>query len=184
MFTVGDFARVAQVSKRLLRYYDEIDLFKPAHIEPTSGYRFYRAEQMTMLNRILALKDLGLTLEQIQHALDEHLSTEELQHMLMRKKAEVEQHLAEELRRIRHIESRLQSIRDDEDNKAPDVVLKHIPDQTVLSLRCMIDDFEAGMMIFEQMQMNLPQRLRGGFSSAFATAKKSPIPISIWKWAC
>ncbi len=65
MFTVGEFSRLARVSKRLLRYYDEIGLLKPSHTDPMTGYRFYSAKQMPLLNRILALKDLGLSLDQI-----------------------------------------------------------------------------------------------------------------------
>jgi DNA-binding transcriptional MerR regulator len=62
MFTVGEFSRLAQVSKRMLRYYDEIGLLKPIHTDKVTGYRYYSAEQLPDLNRVLALKDLGLTL--------------------------------------------------------------------------------------------------------------------------
>ena len=58
MFTVGEFSQLAQVSKRLLRYYDEIGLLKPSHTDRSTGYRYYSAAQMTDLNRILALKEI------------------------------------------------------------------------------------------------------------------------------
>jgi DNA-binding transcriptional MerR regulator len=107
MFTVGDFARLAQVSKRLLRYYDEIGLLKPSHIDRSSGYRFYRAEQLPLLNRILALKELGLSLDQIQRMVSDQVSPDDIQGMLLLRKAEIEQQLQEEIQRIRNIESRL-----------------------------------------------------------------------------
>src|SRR6185295_8996279 len=91
MFTVGEFSQLAQVSKRLLRYYDEIGLLKPIHVDAATGYRYYSAEQMPLLNRILALKDLGLSLDQIQRVLSDNVSTDEIQGMLLLKKAEVEQ---------------------------------------------------------------------------------------------
>src|SRR5688572_1055977 len=97
MFTVGEFSRLAQVSKRLLRYYDEIGLLKPIHIDEMTGYRYYSADQMSQLNRILALKDLGLSLEQIQRILRDNVSTEEIQGMLLLKKAEIEQQLQAEM---------------------------------------------------------------------------------------
>src|SRR5215510_5019704 len=112
MFTVGEFSSLAQVSKRLLRYYDEIGLLKPAHSDRFTGYRYYSAEQLPRLNRILALKDLGLSLDQIQRMLSDQVSTDELQGMLLLKKAEIEQQLQAEIHRIRNIESRLQFIRD------------------------------------------------------------------------
>jgi DNA-binding transcriptional MerR regulator len=64
MFLTGEFSQISRVSKRLLHYYDEIGLLKPAHIDPHTGYRYYSASQLSQLNRILALKDLGLSLDQ------------------------------------------------------------------------------------------------------------------------
>jgi DNA-binding transcriptional MerR regulator len=162
MFTVGDFARLAQVSKRLLRYYDEIGLFKPSHTDEWTGYRYYRAEQMSYLNRILALKELGLSLDQIRQALSDHISTAELHGMLTLKKAEIEQQLRAELRRVQQIESRLQSIRDDESGAPPNIIIKHIPNQTVLSLRRVVDDFEMGLELYGQLQATMPQDVGGG----------------------
>jgi DNA-binding transcriptional MerR regulator len=53
MFTVGKFSRLAQVCRRLLRYYDEIGSLKPIHIDHKTSNRYYSAEQMLHLNRIL-----------------------------------------------------------------------------------------------------------------------------------
>ena len=78
MFRIGEFSKIAQVSGRLLRYYDEIGLFKPEHIDEASGYRLYSARQLPDLNRILALKELGLTLEQIAPLVNGAVSQDEL----------------------------------------------------------------------------------------------------------
>jgi DNA-binding transcriptional MerR regulator len=156
MFTVGEFSRLAQVSKRLLRYYDEIGLLKPVHTDPLTGYRYYKAEQLPNLNRILALKELGLSLDQIQRVLRDNISMDEMQGMLLLKKAEVEQQLASELQRIRNIESRLMFIRNSETDKLLDVVVKQIPAQPVLSLRMIAPSFEAGMDILGQMMTVVP----------------------------
>ena len=53
MFRIGEFSNIARVSKRLLHYYDEIGLLKPAHIDPQSGYRFYSAAQLPRLTQRL-----------------------------------------------------------------------------------------------------------------------------------
>jgi len=163
MFTVGEFARLAQVSKRLLRYYDEIGLLKPDHTDSSSGYRFYTAGQLASLNRILALKDLGLSLEQIQRTLESDVSVDELQGMLMMKKAEIENQLLEEMRRIRKIETRLQIIRDEEANTEASVVVKNIPTYSVLGVRRVVETYEASLQIFGQMHRQLPRKLRNGF---------------------
>jgi DNA-binding transcriptional MerR regulator len=158
MFTVGEFSRLAQVSKRLLRYYDEIGLLKPVHTDPMTGYRYYSAEQLPNLNRILALKELGLSLDQIQRVLRDKVSMDEMQGMLLLKKAEVEQTLTAELQRIRNIESRLQFIRQMETDKPLDVVIKQIPAQPVLSLRMVVPSFEEGMGFLGQIMTALPQK--------------------------
>jgi len=58
MFGIGAFARLAQVSVRTLHYYDEQGLLRPAEIDSRTGYRWYTADQLRRLNRILALRDL------------------------------------------------------------------------------------------------------------------------------
>jgi DNA-binding transcriptional MerR regulator len=163
MFTVGEFSQLAQVSKRLLRYYDEIGLLKPAHIDKFTHRRYYRTEQLPQLNRILALKDLGLSLEQIQRMLSDAVSTDEMQGMLLLKKAEIEQQLQAELQRIRNIESRLQFIRDSETHKPLDVVIKQIPALPVLSVRSVFPSIEAAMTIFGQIMTALPDRSMYGW---------------------
>ena len=156
MFTVGEFSQLAQVSKRLLRYYDEIGLLKPAQIDLMTLRRSYSAEQLPALNRILALKELGLSLDQIRRMLDDKVSTNELQGMLLMKKAEIEQEIAGELQRIRNIEARLQYLRDTEANTPLDVIVKQIPAQPVLSVRMMVESKEVGLEICAQVMSALP----------------------------
>lgn len=156
MFTIGEFSTLAQVSKRLLRYYDEIGLLKPIHTDPSTGYRYYSAEQMAHLNRILVLKELGLSLDQIRRMLSDQISTDEMHGMLLLKKAEIEQLLHAELQRLRKIESRLQSIRDTESNKPLNVVIKSIPVQPVVSTRTIAESFDDALAIFTRIQGCLP----------------------------
>ena len=158
MFTVGEFSRLARVSKRLLRYYDEIGLLKPAHTDRLTGYRYYSAEQMPRLNRILALKDLGLSLDQIQRLLNDRVSTDEIQGMLLLKKAEIEQQVQEEIQRIRNIEARLQFLHSAEADGPFDVIIKQIPAQPVLSVRTRLPALEDGVGIFGQIMAALPQK--------------------------
>lgn len=162
MYTVGEFAHLAHVSKRQLRYYDEIGLFKPDQIDPTSAYRYYSAGQMSHLNRILALKELGLTLNQIQRSLADDVSTDELHGMLKLRKAEIEQQLDAELRRIREIEARLESIHNDEANMPPNVIIKQVPDIAVFSVRLTLDDFETAVDFYTRMQSLVPRPYKNG----------------------
>ena len=70
MFRIGDFSRIARVSSRLLRFYDEIGLFVPAHADPYTGYRFYTVGQLSLdlgNPRLDALGDFAAVLAQKHH---------------------------------------------------------------------------------------------------------------------
>jgi len=62
MLKIGDFSRLARVSVKKLRFYDAAGLFAPAHVQPRTGYRFYRAAQLAQLQRVLLLRELGCSL--------------------------------------------------------------------------------------------------------------------------
>src|SRR5512134_3170044 len=117
MIKIGDFARLSQVSGVTLRYYDEMDLLKPVQVDPFTGYRFYSADQLPRLNRILALKDLGFSLEQIKLMLADGLPLEQLRGMLKMQRSQVKQRLSDEQRRLSRIEARLRQI--EMENKMP-----------------------------------------------------------------
>lgn len=87
---IGDFARLGQVSVRMLRHYDAIGLLTPASVDASSSYRSYSPEQLSVLNRIVALKDLGLTLEQVGQVLADRIGVQELNGMLRLRRSELE----------------------------------------------------------------------------------------------
>ena len=106
MFKIGDYSRLAQVSVKALRYYGKLGLLKPAWIDRYTGYRYYTAEQLPRLNRILALKDLGFSLEQIKQLLSEDLPHSELRGMMRLKQAELENVIEAEQARLARVAAR------------------------------------------------------------------------------
>ena len=79
MIKIGEFSKLVQVPVPTLRYYDQIGLLKPVTVDRFTGYRYYSAGQLPRLHRILALKGLGFSLEQIGAVLDEGLTPEHRQ---------------------------------------------------------------------------------------------------------
>ncbi|MET9631088.1 MerR family transcriptional regulator [Lentzea sp. NPDC006480] len=134
MFTIGDFAHLGRVSVRMLRHYDAVGLLLPAHVDPSSGYRFYTAAQLQRLNRLVALKDLGLTLDQVRVVLDEKLSVEQLHGMLSLRRAELRQQILADESRLRRVEARLRAIEREGAMPADDVVVKPVPSARVARL--------------------------------------------------
>src|SRR5690349_5912834 len=137
MIKIGDFARLGQVSIVTLRHYDEIGLLKPASVDTFTGYRYYSVAQLPRLNRILALKDLGFSLDQIELVL-RGLTLEQLRGMLKLRHAEVEQQVAHEQGRLARIATRLRQIESEDHMPNYDVVLKTVPPQLIASRRVII----------------------------------------------
>lgn len=69
LFTIGEISKLFNVNIGTLRYYDEIDLFKPIFIDRTNSYRYYSTDQFEQLNTIKYLKALGMSLNTIDYHL-------------------------------------------------------------------------------------------------------------------
>ncbi|MFF8276562.1 MerR family transcriptional regulator [Streptomyces lateritius] len=144
MFTIGDFARHGRVSVRMLRHYDAIGLLRPAHVDPHSGYRFYEADQLARLNRVIALKELGFTLDQVGAILDEQVGAEELRGMLRLRQAELETALAEAAGRLARVGARLRAIESEGHMSTQDVVIKKVPPVRLAELSGVAASFGPG----------------------------------------
>ena len=70
MFRIGEFSKLTQVSIRMLRYYDEVGLLKPAEVDKWTGHRMYSVTQIPRLKRILYLRDSGFNVSEIMRALE------------------------------------------------------------------------------------------------------------------
>lgn len=124
MLNIGEFARLAQVSRRMLRHYDELGLLAPDWIDPDSGYRFYSVHQLGRIHRIVALRDIGFGLEQIREILTEDISVEELRGMLRLRRAQIEQAVGEEQDRLRRVEAHLRALEWSDTMELQDIVIK------------------------------------------------------------
>src|SRR6185295_11743283 len=144
MIKIGDFARLSQVSVVTLRYYDEMDFLKPVIVDDFTGYRYYSADQLPRLNRILALKDLGFSLEQIKLMLADGLSLEQLRGMLKVQRSEVEQRLSDEQERLVRIEARLGQIELEDKMPNHDVLIQTTPAILVAARRVTIPTNDQG----------------------------------------
>ncbi|HTU08239.1 MAG TPA: MerR family transcriptional regulator [Trebonia sp.] len=126
MFSIGEFARLGGVSIRTLRHYDEIGLLRPVTVDPDTGYRGYAAAQLGQLNRIMALKELGLSLTQVRRLLN-GVTRDELRGMLMLRRAQLEHEVEQHTSHLLGVEARLRSIAREDGMPADDIVAKTIP---------------------------------------------------------
>jgi DNA-binding transcriptional MerR regulator len=140
MLRIGYFSRISQVAIQTLRYYDKIGLLKPAHVDHVTGYRYYALDQLPRLNRILALKDLGLSLEQIARMLQADVSADELRGMLRFRRAELADQMREMHAQLTRVEARLRSIEQEGTMPAYDVVLKTVDPILVAGRRIIVTE--------------------------------------------
>src|SRR5689334_13378757 len=135
MIRIGEFSKLAQVPIGTLRYYDQVGLLKPVNIDRSNGYRYYSVSQLHRLNRILALKGLGFSLEAIPRLLDEGLSPEEMRGMLRMRHAQISQQLAELQSQMLEVEARVQQIEREDRIPTYDIILKQVEPQLVAEVR-------------------------------------------------
>ena len=135
MIRIGDFSKLSRISVKTLRYYDEMGLLHPVEVDPFTGYRLYEYCQLSDLNRILTLKDLGFSLEEIGRLLDDGLSTEQMRGMLKLRETEARQRVQEEAERLERIRTRLKQIEQEDGMSKYDVVIKKVDEVKTASVR-------------------------------------------------
>ena len=135
LLKIGDFARLGRVSLKTLHHYDDIGLFRPARVDRFSGYRYYALDQLPRLNRILALRDLGFSLEQVRQIVDDDVSAGELRGMLRMRQAQLRGEIEAAQRTLKLVEIRLRWI--EREGKMPEVevLLKEVPEVWVAGAR-------------------------------------------------
>jgi predicted transcriptional regulator YdeE/DNA-binding transcriptional MerR regulator len=151
MLKIGDFSKLAQVSVKTLRHYGRLGLLKPAWVDRFTGYRYYSLDQLPRLNRVLALKDLGFSLEQIGELLREDLPIDELRGMMRLKRAEMERHIQAEQARLARIEARLMQIERGGAMPAYEVVLKPVLPQRVVGIRDVVVGYHDMERLFGEL---------------------------------
>jgi DNA-binding transcriptional MerR regulator len=142
MFGIGTVARLAGVSVRTLRYYDEVGLLHPVWVDPRNGYRWYAPEQLHRLHRILALRDLGVHLAEIGLLISDDLSVEELRGILLLRRAEAHDRLAADTARLARVEARLHQL-DEPAVSDYDVIVKTVDPEWVLAITEELVDVDA-----------------------------------------
>lgn len=135
MFKIGEFSRFTRVTVKMLRHYDEIGLLAPSFVEDASGYRYYQAEQLPRLNRILALKDLGFSLEVIAVLIDPSVSVQRKAELFRERRRELERSIEQESARLRQLEAFQSGARAAIDLGGYDVVLRAVPACLMATIR-------------------------------------------------
>jgi len=136
-YKIGLFSKINRVTIKALRHYDEIGLLPPAFIEETTGYRYYTSAQLPLLHQILALRDMGFTLDEIKQV-QGGIPEKEL---LQKKRLELIKKIAADTLRLAQVESYL--AKKDADTCDYHIILKDLPEVIVASMRTVISSYDA-----------------------------------------
>lgn len=155
MLKIGEFSRLSRVTVKALRYYDEIGLLKAAYIDPFTKHRYYNVDQLSHIHRIIALKELGLSLQQIGQMLNDSLDIQQIRGMLKLKQAEIQQHVQEEQARLNQVAFRINMI--EVEHKMPDIeiVVKQQESFRALTLRRKYESASEFQRIGEQLMFQI-----------------------------
>ena len=110
MLSIGEFARLVGVSVRMLRHYDQLGLLEPARVDAFTGYRPYAPAQLDWANRLVALKDLGFSLDEVGHLLADEASEDEVLGLLQRRREELVHQLQADANRLARVQARIRLI--------------------------------------------------------------------------
>ena len=142
MLSIGDFARLGRISVRMLRHYDGIGLLVPARVDPVTGYRWYDAAQLSRLNRVLALKDLGFSLDQVRSMVDDEVGVDELRGMLRLRHAELVEQISADRERLARVERRLRTIEKEGTMSEQEYVVKQLEGLRVAARTTVVESME------------------------------------------
>ncbi len=189
-YSIGELARYQNVSKQTLIYYDRIGLFRPAYVDPNTGYRYYSPKQIDYLDTILIMKKIGFSLEEIK----DHMKNYNLENssLILKKQLHV---IDEQIRELRLIRSRVQhrcvSMEEALKYRSNPIVVESAPHQFVLwhkveapysleevsiaTKKCFTDAKKGRLPIFFQSGVVVPtERIERG---VFTEASIAFIPI-------
>jgi DNA-binding transcriptional MerR regulator len=194
MLKIGDFSRISQVSVEALRHYDTMGLLKPAVVDQMTGYRYYKFQQIGRIKRILALKDLGLSLEQIAPMLEGEVTTEQLKGMLKLKQAEIARNIEAEQERLVRVQARLRQIEMEINMPDYEVIIKQVQPQLAATMRRVLPSHPDVVGLFEELIGYIAQHnvtpalgitiwhdesyLESGVDAEAAATLKEPVPES------
>ena len=137
MLKIGDFSKLSRVSIRMLRYYDEIGLLKPAETDRFTDYRYYREDQLPVVCRITALRDMGFRLSEIGAVLAVYDDKQALERYLTALEGELSQQQEQLSQRMRLLDTARKRLRK-EDAMEYNVTIRTLPERYAACCRMTI----------------------------------------------
>ena len=136
MYRIGLFSKISKVTIKTLRYYDEVNLLKPEYIDQENGYRYYTTNQLFDLHKIVALRQIGFSIDEVISI----LNGRNVDEILDQRKLEIQTNLKECQDQLSRIEN-YRKERDEGFSMNYQVVVKDLPEVIVFSKRIILKTY-------------------------------------------
>ena len=182
MFRIGEFSRLVRVSPRMLRHYEKCGLFYPAETDRFTGYRQYSAAQMPLLAKIVTLRDMGFSIDEISDILPHFDDHAYMGRVLRAKMAAVKSTIEAEQEKLGMLVQMSDTVRKERNIMVFDVKLEKLPSIKVLSLRGVIPHYRDEGVLWEKLGKYIGENQiavddgGGGYSTFFDEEYKETGP--------
>lgn len=137
MYRIGLFSKINRVSIKTLRYYDEVGLLKSVYVDEENGYRYYTSDQFPRLHQIIALRQIGFSIEEIQSI----LNSQNVEGIFWQRKAELNDEIEKSKQQMLKIEHYLDAMQKGF-NMSYQVAIKDLPEVIVYSKYMTIPNYD------------------------------------------
>lgn len=152
MFKIGDFSKLSRISVRMLRYYDTKGLLKPNKVDAFTGYRYYSAEQIHLINKIHAMKEMGFNVSEIKILISNKNSDDQILALLNNRKREIINNVKEEEEKLSKVNTLIKMMNLEDNKMKYEIAVKSMPKQKVISLRDIIPKYEDEGILWQELQ--------------------------------
>ncbi len=157
-YRIGEFAELAGVSIKTLRFYDEIGLLRPAGTDPRTRYRHYFPQQLEELASIVALKDLGISLSEIRALLGKTGPRKSRHELLIDVRRSIERSIRTATQSLSWVNAALAEL----DGSEPvSIVVKRRPAIPIASVRARVQTYADIVPLEQDLLKAIPDRSAG-----------------------
>lgn len=159
-YRIGEFAKLSGLSPKTLRFYDEIGLLQPAHVDPCSNYRMYQPRQLEQAAAIQSFRELGLPLAKIRGAMQRNRATAQSKKLLLEELRDaLTASMAETERSLSWVNSAIEELGTAED--LTPIVVRHQAPMRIASIRSVLPSYRDIEKLESDLTQSIPPDLIG-----------------------
>ena len=132
LLSIGVFSDMTRLSLKALRLYDQLDILKPRHVDPQSGYRYYELDQLPGARMIRNMRDMDMPLAAIRRVLTVLPVSQAQAELLVRQYLEMRENQLKQIRTLAH--QFTQQLKPEANKMSLEVTIRDIPTQQIVSI--------------------------------------------------